>query len=182
MDDSFYFFVLAIPATCAFWFLYAIIVTELANWSTRRRNRAHKAKPARVSTKSESPKTQKQPHKTVRGFDSPELFREDMLKRIERLRRRLPKGKPPRADQSHERTHNKGCKPSPYRASRRSRMGRFTGLDAKGESVWSSGAGLFWFVLAIVCLCAVVLFADNLERVRALETISRGVEAMVLGF
>ena len=42
--------------------------------------------------------------------------------------------------------------------------------------------GLFWFTLAIVCLCAVVLCADNLERVRALEMISRWVQPMVLGF
>jgi succinate-acetate transporter protein len=42
--------------------------------------------------------------------------------------------------------------------------------------------GIFWFTLAIVCICAVVLFADNLEKVRALETISRSVEAMIRGF
>jgi uncharacterized membrane protein len=42
--------------------------------------------------------------------------------------------------------------------------------------------GIFWFTLAIVCLCAMVLFADHLERVRALETISRGVEAVIRGF
>jgi hypothetical protein len=42
--------------------------------------------------------------------------------------------------------------------------------------------GIFWFTLAIVCLCAVVLFADNLERIRALEIISRRVQAMILGF
>ena len=89
MDDSFYFFVLAIPATCAFWFLYAIIVTELANWSMRRRSRAHNAESSLVSTKGEPPKTPKQPGKTVRGFDSPELFREDMLKRIEHLQKEI---------------------------------------------------------------------------------------------
>ncbi len=42
--------------------------------------------------------------------------------------------------------------------------------------------GIFWFTLAIVCICAVVLFADNLEKVRALETISRSVKAMILRF
>src|SRR5262245_17060843 len=41
---------------------------------------------------------------------------------------------------------------------------------------------IYWFTLAIVCLLAVVLFADNLEKVRALEKISRRVEAMMLGF
>lgn len=40
--------------------------------------------------------------------------------------------------------------------------------------------GIFWFTVAIVCLCAVVLFADNLERFRALEMISRRVHAMIL--
>jgi hypothetical protein len=42
--------------------------------------------------------------------------------------------------------------------------------------------GIFWFTLAIVCLCAVVLFADNLERVRALEMISRKVGSALRGF
>jgi hypothetical protein len=42
--------------------------------------------------------------------------------------------------------------------------------------------GIFWFTLAIVCLCAVVLFADNLERFRALETISRQVRSANLKF
>jgi hypothetical protein len=42
--------------------------------------------------------------------------------------------------------------------------------------------GIFWFTLAIVCLVAIVFFAESLEKVRALETISRRVEAMTLGF
>jgi hypothetical protein len=42
--------------------------------------------------------------------------------------------------------------------------------------------GIFWFTLAIVCLCAAVLLADNLEKVGALETISRRVESMIRGF
>jgi hypothetical protein len=41
---------------------------------------------------------------------------------------------------------------------------------------------IYWFTLAIICLCVAVLFADNLEKVRALEIISRRVQAMVLGF
>jgi cytochrome c oxidase assembly factor CtaG len=41
---------------------------------------------------------------------------------------------------------------------------------------------VFWFTLAIVCLCAVVLSADNLEKVRELELITRRVKAMILGF
>jgi hypothetical protein len=85
VDENFYFFVLAIPATCVFWFLYAIIVTELANWSTRRRIRARKAEPSPESAEGEPPKTQTQPSKTVRGFDSPDLFRADTLKRIRHL-------------------------------------------------------------------------------------------------
>ena len=42
--------------------------------------------------------------------------------------------------------------------------------------------GVVWFTFAIVCLCAMVLFADYLEKVRALEIISRRVQAMILGF
>ena len=41
---------------------------------------------------------------------------------------------------------------------------------------------VFWFTLAIVCLCAVVLFADNVEKVGELELITRRVKAMILGF
>jgi hypothetical protein len=40
---------------------------------------------------------------------------------------------------------------------------------------------IFWFTLAIMCLGAMVLFADYLEEVRALERISRHVEAMIRG-
>jgi hypothetical protein len=89
MDENFYYLFLAIPAICAFWFLFAMIVTELANWSTRRRSRARKAEPSQVSTKCEPPKTQKQPGKTVRGFDSPDLFRADTLKRIRHLEKQI---------------------------------------------------------------------------------------------
>jgi cytochrome c oxidase assembly factor CtaG len=42
--------------------------------------------------------------------------------------------------------------------------------------------GIFWFTLAIVCLCAVVLFGGNLERIRSLEMISRRIQATALGF
>jgi uncharacterized membrane protein SirB2 len=41
--------------------------------------------------------------------------------------------------------------------------------------------GILWFTLAVVCLCAVVLFADYLETLRVLETISHRVEAMISG-
>ena len=88
MDENFYFFVLAIPATCAFWFLYAIIVTELANWSTRRRGRTRKAEPPAMS-KGEPPKTPKQSGKAVRGFDSPDLFRADTATRIRHLQKQI---------------------------------------------------------------------------------------------
>jgi hypothetical protein len=42
--------------------------------------------------------------------------------------------------------------------------------------------GIFWCTLAIVGLCVVVLFADNLEKIGELEIISRRVKAMILGF
>jgi hypothetical protein len=94
VDENFYFFVLAIPATCAFWFLYAIIVTKLANWLTRRRSRTHKAESSPVSANGEPPNTQKQP---VRGFDSPDVFREDLLKRIRRLAKEIAQQEIPKA-------------------------------------------------------------------------------------
>jgi hypothetical protein len=83
VDENFYFFVLAINATCAFWFLYTIIVTELAHWLTSRRLRKNKSTAA-----AESP--QKKPKaKIMRGFDYPELFREDTSKRIRDLEKRI---------------------------------------------------------------------------------------------
>jgi hypothetical protein len=90
--------------------------------------------------------------------------------------------KPSKIKQVREKPLNNGCKPSPYRASRPNRMGRFTGLDAKGESVWPFAAGnLLVYLGHRLPLCS-GLFADNLERVRALQIISRRVEAMMLGF
>lgn len=85
MDENFYFFLLAIPATCAFWFLYAIIVTELANWLTYRRLRNNKP-----TALVESPQT-KPKAKNMRGFDYPELLREDTLQRIRDLEKRIAK-------------------------------------------------------------------------------------------
>ena len=90
MDENFYYFLLAIPATCAFWFLYMIIVTELANWATRRRIRARAAKSSAVCpAQDQSPQPKKQQAKAIRGFDSPDLFRADMLKRIQHLEERV---------------------------------------------------------------------------------------------
>ena len=83
MDGNFYFFLLAIPATCAFWFLYALIVTELANWLTSRRLRNNKS-----TASAESPQT-KPKAKGIRGFDYPELFCEDTLQRIRELEKRI---------------------------------------------------------------------------------------------
>jgi len=40
---------------------------------------------------------------------------------------------------------------------------------------------IFWFIIAIICLGAIVLFADYLETLRVLETISNRVEAMIRG-
>jgi hypothetical protein len=90
MEENFYYFLLAIPATCAFWFLYMILVTELANWSTRRRIRARAAKLSPVSAvPDELPQPNKQRAKAIRGFDSPDLFRSDTLKRIQDLEKRI---------------------------------------------------------------------------------------------
>ena len=90
MDENFYYFLLAIPATCAFWFLYMIIVTELANWSTRRRIRARAAQPSPVSAApDEFRHPKKQQTKAIRGFDSPDLLRDDLLKRIRHLEKQI---------------------------------------------------------------------------------------------
>jgi len=40
---------------------------------------------------------------------------------------------------------------------------------------------IFWFTMAIICLGAIVLFADYLETLRVLEKISNRVEAMIRG-
>jgi hypothetical protein len=96
VDENYYFFLLAIPVICAFWFLYAIIVSELANWLTSRRLRNNKP-----TTLKESP--QKKPKaKTIRGFDYPELFYEDTLHRIRELKKRIAT-----CDQEIEKLRNK---------------------------------------------------------------------------
>jgi hypothetical protein len=77
MEDKFTYFLLAIPATCVFWFLYAIIITELRNWATCRRLRNYK------------PEATEPKVKTMRGFDYPELFREDTMQRIRELEKRI---------------------------------------------------------------------------------------------
>jgi multisubunit Na+/H+ antiporter MnhB subunit len=41
--------------------------------------------------------------------------------------------------------------------------------------------GIFWVLLGIIGLGAIVLFADYLETLRALETISNRVEVMIRG-
>jgi hypothetical protein len=76
-----YFLLLAIPASCAFWFLYAIAATEIANWTTYRRLRNYKPEPSARSP-------QKRP-KTIRGFDYPELLFEDTMQRIRELEKRI---------------------------------------------------------------------------------------------
>jgi hypothetical protein len=96
VDENYYFFLLAIPVICAFCFLYAIIVSELANWLTSRRLRNNKP-----TTLKESP--QKKPKaKTIRGFDYPELFYEDTLHRIRESKKRIAT-----SDQEIEKLRNK---------------------------------------------------------------------------
>ena len=83
MDERFIYLLLAIPASCLFWFLYAIVVTEIANWSTYRRLRHNKSTPSAKSP-------QKKPKvKSIRRFDYPELFCEDTLQRIRELEKRI---------------------------------------------------------------------------------------------
>ena len=78
-----YFLLVAIIATCMVWFLYAIIVTELANWLSYRRLRNYKPE-ASAESPQKKPKT-----KNVRGFDYPELFCDDTSKRIQELEKRI---------------------------------------------------------------------------------------------
>jgi hypothetical protein len=84
MDERFtYLLVLATPAVCAFWFLYAIVITEIANWSTCHRPRNNKP-----TASAELPR--KKPRAaTTRAFDYPELFCEDTLQRIRELEKRI---------------------------------------------------------------------------------------------
>jgi hypothetical protein len=88
MTESLTFFLVAIPATCVFWFLYAIIVTELANWKTWRRLRNYKGERSSDGV-SRVPPQKKPPSKVTRGFDSPEVFSDDALKRIHALQKRI---------------------------------------------------------------------------------------------
>jgi hypothetical protein len=66
MDERFTYFLLIIAAKGLFWFLYAIIVTELANWWTSRSLRNYKPEATAESLQKE-PKA-----KAMRGFDYPE--------------------------------------------------------------------------------------------------------------
>jgi hypothetical protein len=84
MDERFTYFLLTIPAACVFWFLYAIIVTELPNWLAYRRLRNNKPT-ASVESPQKRPKA-----KTMRGFDYPELFFDDSFQRIGSYKKELP--------------------------------------------------------------------------------------------
>ena len=41
---------------------------------------------------------------------------------------------------------------------------------------------VLWSALAILCLCAIVLFANSVETVRAFQIVSEHVEAVIRGF
>jgi hypothetical protein len=83
LDDNFYYLFLAIPATCAFWFLCAIILTKFADWWTCRRLRNSKPM-ASVESPQKKPKA-----KSIRGFDYPELFLDDSFQRIRELQKSI---------------------------------------------------------------------------------------------
>jgi hypothetical protein len=67
-----------------------------------------------------------------------------------------------------------------------------TGLLLSLVSLWkasqsshrlrSSTKGVLWSALVIVCLRAIVLFANSVETVRAFEIISNHVQAVIRGF
>jgi len=46
----------------------------------------------------------------------------------------------------------------------------------------SSTKGVLWSALAILCLSAIVLFANSVETVRAFQIVSQHVEAVIRGF
>jgi hypothetical protein len=96
LDENLYFFLLAIPATCVFWFLYYLLIAELANWLTSRRLRNNKPTASEKSPQ-KNPKA-----KTMRGFDYPELFYQDTLQRIRELQKRIAA-----CDQEIEKLRNK---------------------------------------------------------------------------
>jgi hypothetical protein len=58
----------------------------------------------------------------------------------------------------------------------------FSLISMRKENQFGHPLRGIWFTLAIFCLCAVVLLGNHLEKARALETISRRVEAIILGF
>ena len=90
MDEKFYYLLLAIPATCLFWFLYLFVLTELANWFARRRSQARKSEAAQGSSVPvESPRQETKRAAAIRGFDSPDLYRADMLIRIRKLEKQI---------------------------------------------------------------------------------------------
>jgi len=89
MDENFYYFLLAIPATCAFWFLYMIVVTELANWAARRRIQARRSQPSLASAAAVEFSQDEKQSKAIAGVDSPDLFRADILTRIRDLEKRI---------------------------------------------------------------------------------------------
>jgi len=89
MDENFYYFLLAIPATCAFWFLYMIVVTELANWAARRRIQARRSQPSLASAAAVEFSQDEKQGKAITGFESPDLFRADILTRIRDLEKRI---------------------------------------------------------------------------------------------
>lgn len=62
MDERFTYFLLAIPAVCVFWFLYAILITEIANWLN-----CHRLRNDKPTASAELP--QQKPSNTMRGFD-----------------------------------------------------------------------------------------------------------------
>jgi hypothetical protein len=67
-----------------------------------------------------------------------------------------------------------------------------TGLVLSLVSIWKANQfshrlrgsmkSVVWSALAIVCLCAIVLFANSVETVRAFEIISHRVQAVIRGF
>jgi len=67
-----------------------------------------------------------------------------------------------------------------------------TGLVLSLVTIWKANQfgdrlgrfmkGIVWSVLVMVCLCAMVLYANSLETIRAFETVSSHVQAAMRGY
>jgi len=87
MAESIFYWLVLFGLITGFWFVYAIVKTEFGGRRERRKPRQHAQ--VAFSEPPQSPKQfpEKQAPDTGRGYDSPELLRQDSLIRIKQLER-----------------------------------------------------------------------------------------------